>query len=225
MLFRSFKPQMLPRGTGFKLDAKGNMIASEEVENAGLRSLLNIMKDTEERSRRIGVGLAASYALNTKDINHLDTRSRLKQEISKGLVTSIVTPIPRSENQWEFKTRGSSTSMGYGKGKYSDVNDFVNIAHFKYNMTVAQIRESFDKMILQPLHDRREKTLNTMVGVAMDSIKETTDTMLAAIEKHHGTMNDEKQSLFHFERSEEPEFIEAHSKNNQTNNKISRLSP
>ena len=42
----------------------------------------------------------------------------------------------------------------------------------------------------------------------MESIKETTDTMLAAIEKHHGLMNDEKQNLFHFERSEEPEFID-----------------
>lgn len=220
-----FKPQMLPHGKGFKLDAKGNMMPSEEVDNAGLRSLLNIVKDTEERSKRIGVGLAASYALNAEDINQLDTRNRLKQEISKGLITSIITPIPRSENQWEFKTRGSSTSVGYGKGKYSDVNDFVNIAHFKYNMTVAQIRESFERMILQPLHNRREKTLNTMAGVAMDSIKETTDTMLAAIEKHHGTMNDEKQSMFHFERSEEPEFIEVHNKNNQASNKVARLSP
>ena len=92
-------------------------------------------------------------------------------------------------------------------------------------MTVDQIRESFDRMILQPLHERREKTLNTMVGVAMESIKETTDTMLAAVEKHHGLMNDEKQSLFHFERSEEPEFIEAHNKNNQSSNKVARLSP
>lgn len=225
-----FKPQMLPHGKGFKLDAQGNMIASEEVENAGLRSFLNIMKDTEERSKRIGVGLAASYALNTKDNHHLDTHNRLKQEISKGLITSIITPIPRTENQWEFKTRGSSTSVGYGKGKYSDVNDFVNIAHFKYSMTVEQIRESFDRMILQPLHQRREKTLTAMVGVAMESIKETTNNMLTALEKHHGLMNDEKRSLFHFERSEEPEFIEIHNKNNTTqnysnNNKVSRPSP